>query len=131
LEAPEDILGWSDDQIESELASSLSGRAVVCEWTGSSWSVRIEKAGFDGGASRIVYRSDNLDRRLALLEAYGYVWLNEQPSISRGSLWDPERPRPARAPVPRPAEVIADPPDLDPEEIAAVYRIRHRETNGD
>jgi hypothetical protein len=131
LEAPDDILGWSDDRIERELARRLIGCGLVCEWTGSTWSARIETTAVDGGSPRIVYRSDNLDRRLALLEAYGYVWLNEQPPTLRGSLWDPERIRPARAPVPKVREVVADPPDLDPEEVAAVYRIRHRETNGD
>lgn len=126
MQSPDDARAWSDSQIEGEIARSVGALDFVCEWVGAAWVARIEAP-----AGEVVYQGESVDRRLALLNVYGYLWLKEQPPVVQGSVWDPTTARPGQAPVPKPAQSIPDPEDLDPDEVAAVYGIRHREANGD
>lgn len=131
MEAPDELLSWSESQIEIEIVSSLNDLEFVCEWEGSGWSARIETPVAEGERTHVIYTAANADRRLALLDVYGYLWLKEQPAPIKGSPWDPEQARPSKAPVPKASQSVADPEDLDPDQIAAVYGIRHPESHGD
>lgn len=131
MESPDDIRAWSDGQIEVEIASSVGSLDFVCEWVGSAWVARIEVPGSESVEPKVVYQGESVDRRLALLNVYGYLWLKEQPAVAQGSMWDPTGRRPGQAPVRKREQDIRDPEDLDPEQVAAVYGIRHPEANGD
>jgi len=130
LDSPDETLSWSDEQIEHEIASSVSDLDFVCEWVGAVWSARIETHAGKGETPRILHVSENVDRRLALMDVYGYLWLKEQEGPVKGSLWDPEQPRPVKSAVPKTLVPAPDPGDLDPNEIVAVYGIRNH-NNGD
>lgn len=129
MKSPDDIRAWSDRQIELEIKSSVGALEFVCEWVGTAWVVRLAPPGSE--TAQVVYEGESSDRRLALLNAYAHLWLMGQPPAVEGSVWHPAKGRPGQAPVPKPAQRIADPEDLDPQEVAAVYGIRHPEANGD
>jgi hypothetical protein len=125
LETPDNIVSWSDHQIEVEIASALHDLEFVCEWVRPVWSARIETSVPEGQKPSLIHAAESADRRMALLDVYGYLWLKEQRAPVRGSLWDPEQERPRQAPVRNIGPAVADPEDLDPDQIAAVYGIVH------
>ena len=112
-------LSWTDAQLEHEIARHVpESLEFFCEWRNVVWSARIESG------SDVVHVSEHVDRRTALYAVYGYLWLKDAPPPVAGSSWDPGAARPTTASVSRYVQsLIADPDDLDPDQVAAVYGI--------
>ena len=117
---PDATLAWSDAQLEAEISDHIPEDAeFVCEWLNDVWSARVERQG------EAVHAATHLDRRMALYEVYGVLWLSLQPVATRPTPWDPTLPRPTVASVSQYIRSqLADPEDLDPVEVAAVYGVR-------
>lgn len=112
-------LSWSDEQLEHEIVQHVpEPLEFVCEWREDHWSARIESGG------EALHAAAHVDRRTALYSVYGFLWLREQTPPIPGSAWDPNGARPSIASVSRYVQsMVAEPEDLDPEQIAAVYGI--------
>lgn len=110
---------WSDDRIEAEIEHLLEDfpTKLVFHIGGETyWDVWFEQE----ADPKILWRGGHLDRRLALFEAYGYLWLqmNKAPT----GVWAPPANRPTVREVSQHvAERYSDPEDLDPKEVASVY----------
>lgn len=120
---PDETLSWHDDELEFEIARSTpESSEFVCEWRDGGWSARVER--IDQGETRVLHAVVHMDRRMALYDMYGHLWLQSQPVPAKGSVWDPTTPRPSVSAVSRYVhEKWVEPEDLNPEEIAAVYGI--------
>jgi hypothetical protein len=110
----EEITSWTVDQLLTELLGLLSPQEVFDEriveggWTTASVT-RVE-----GPTRTVLWSGTEPDRRLLLLNAFGWVWLRGQKT--KHPVWKPRGPEGAR-PAPRPHPAVPDPPDLDPEEV--------------
>ncbi len=72
---------------------------------------------------RVVWMREGIDARLGLFDAFGWLQRRQQPLVS--GVWKPrsgEVRRPRLGSASLPGVPIADPLDLDPAEIDAVYR---------
>lgn len=120
---PDETLAWTDAQIEFEIARQIPDDSeFVCEWQEYAWAARIER--HVGGDVQVVHSSIHVDRRMALYDVYGLLWLQTQPRPVGPSAWDPTIRRPTVASVSGYVQsLISDPEDLDPKEVAAVYGI--------
>jgi hypothetical protein len=120
---PDETLAWTDAQIEFEIARQLlDDSELVCEWQDCMWAVRIER--HVAGEVQLVHSVAHIDRRMALYDVYGLLWLQGQPRPVGPSMWDPTTPRPTAVSVARYVQsILGDPDDLDPKEVAAVYGI--------
>jgi hypothetical protein len=120
---PDETIAWTDAQIEFEIARQIPDDSeFVCEWQENVWAARVEHR--VDGEVQVSLSSVHVDRRMALYDIYGLLWLQGQPRPSGPSAWDPATPRPTVASVSGYVQSrIADPEDLDPEEVAAVYGI--------
>jgi len=121
----EDKTLWTEDRIQSEISKMLpTGVYLECEWHPHfrQWQVALLKETSDEDEpDEELWRSGHFDKRMALFEAYGQLWSTRRKPVT--SVWAPVQSRPSRESVTR--HVLSkeeDPPDLDPEEIASVYR---------
>lgn len=115
--APDELLAWTDAEIEDEIRRLAPADSdLVCEWQEGAWSVRLVQL------SGALHASLHVDRRMALYDVYGHLWLERQPGASTGSAWSVASSRPTTASVSRYVRSrYGDPEDLDPSEVAAVY----------
>jgi len=109
-----EVTSWTVDQILDELLKILppnhffTERIVEGGWTAAAVTL-VE------GVTRSVQWEDAApDRRLLLLNAFGWAWLRGQKT--QHPVWKPRGPEGART-APRPHPAIPDPPDVDPEEV--------------
>lgn len=118
----DEILSWSDARIEAEIARGVPEDSdFVCEWEDTHWSARIEVLSPTEPAT-VLHIVEHIDRRMALYAVYGYLWMKGKPPPEPGSAWDPSSSRPTVASVSEfVRSMVADPEDLNPEEVAAVY----------
>jgi len=112
------LASWTDAEIEREIRRLMTPPlSFACEWDEGVWRARI----FDAAAGLILHEDESVDRRLALYAVYGHLWLKDHRS-QPGSQWDASAPRPSVASVTRYVHsTLADPADLDPAQVAAVY----------
>lgn len=124
MEPLDELLSWTDAQIEVEVASHVEeGLEFVCEWRDGVWSARIEAVASPDAIPRVLHAVENVDRRMALYDIYGYLWLRNHVAPA-GSRWDATTPRPTIVSVTQQVHGrVADPEDVDPDEVAAVYGI--------
>lgn len=120
LNVDDDLSTWSEDRIESEVLENLpADLKFVCKLLEESrcWEVSFERPN-----GEVDWSSGNVDRRLALFEAYGELWArNRKPPVG---VWTPHG-RPTKVSVQQHiSQRYGDPADLDPEEIASVYGVK-------
>lgn len=88
-----------------------------CEWAEGLWIARI----LDATDGQVLHEYKSVDRRLVLYAVYGHLWLKGH-QTQPGSQWDASVPRPSVTSVTRHVHsTLADPEDLDPSQVAAVY----------
>lgn len=126
--APEEISAWSIEELEAEIHAALPQG-----WTLSSrhasdgyWEFAV-KSVTEESEPLIRLERENADRRLGLLDVYGWLWLEGLPKPPAGSPWAPRRELTVGI-VTGHANVkgssIPDPEDLDPAEVARVHQSR-------
>jgi len=118
-----DMQMWPEDRVVHEIERLLlpSERLFECHWSGESnlWVVQIFQKQEDGAKGDLVWSGANFDRRFALFEVFGYLWLETtRPSVG----WREPSTRPTKVSVTQHmAEKYSGPEDLDPDEVALVY----------
>jgi len=75
------------------------------------------------------WEGDNLDERMLLFDAYGWLWMRKYPPEKRQrSPWRPRRSELTKEAVTQQVstgqKVPPDPEDLDPKEVASIYKDR-------
>jgi len=120
VEALSEVASWAEADVEVELRGSLpQGWVFQFEFLEGMWKVAFEEGG------RPIWEDVSTARNVALLSAYGWLWVHLHPKTKAG-IWAP-RPvgEPNRVP-PFPSKAVSpDPADLDPDEIDAVYCGHH------
>jgi hypothetical protein len=125
--APEEISAWSIEELEAEIQKGLPEG-----WSFHShpapdgyWEYKIQSLGDLGPV--IHMEKENADRRLGLLDVYGWLWLETLPKPPEGSPWALRRDVTIGV-VTGHANIrgseIPDPEDLDPAEVALVHKTR-------
>lgn len=126
--APEEISAWSIDELEAEIASTLpAGWKLFSQHTSEGyWELSVRSTNEDG-QSVVHLERENADRRLGLLDVYGWIWLEKSPKPPAGSPWSPRQGLTIGI-ISGHANIrgskIPDPEDLDPVEIALVHKSR-------
>lgn len=108
----------SDAEIEAYLRQLLRpGEDIVITWN-NFWLARVVSG------ETLLWDLTGFDRRVLLLDVYGWLWKRTQPAVS--PLWR-RRQELTRADVNRQATSSRepDPEDVDPGEVQAVYEGRH------
>jgi hypothetical protein len=114
LVPPDELLSWTDEEVEHEIVRHVI--AYICEWRDGAWCVCIE---VEGGAA---FAAEHVDRRMALYDVYGHLWMKDHRGPAPGSPWDFSTPRPTVASVTQQVHsILEDPADVDPAEVASVY----------
>lgn len=118
---------WSAEDIRSQATALLpDGWALLCEqgvhgW----WSATISEP--SGSELVPVWQGSSADERIALFDAYGWLWLRSKPIVESNSPWVRRRELSRESVTNRVARGldVPDPEDLDPAEVAAVYETLH------
>ena len=115
----EEIESWSIDTILAEIKRLLPPGTSFVEGSRNGWIVvTVQKMDAENPDEKIMWSDNGPDRRLLLLNAFGWLWVRTQKP--RHPAW---KPRPGGMPTrPHPAPLnFQGPPDLDPANIRAVY----------
>lgn len=91
---------------------------------GGYWAVKLQHLDEDS-QTIIELEREGADKRLVLLDVFGWLWLRDMPKPSTDSPWVRKN-NPTIATVTRrfQGSHLPDPEDLDPEEIAKVHKSR-------
>lgn len=124
--APEEISAWSVEELEAEIQNALpKGWTLFSQLTEGYWAFRLQSSGEN--EPEVHLEKENADRRLGLLDVYGWLWLETTPKPPAGSPWGPRRELTVGI-VTGHANIkgsnVPDPEDLDPAEIARVHKSR-------
>ena len=112
----EQISTWTIQEIVQEIGRILPAGQALVEAVTDGWHVATIERSED---ATVLWTDRNADRKLVLLNAFGWLWLHNQKP--KHPAWKPrEGNRPAR-PHPTRGPRVADPADLDPDEIRSVY----------
>jgi hypothetical protein len=116
----ENIEVWTIDETLGEIARLLPEGTVFVEAVKEGWHTAfIQRKGDGTTPPEILWQDHGPDRRILLLNAFGWLWLRGQktkhPAWKPRTGNDPVRRHPAHFPN------VPDPPDLDPEKLRAVY----------
>lgn len=93
---------------------------------GESFTIALDSGWLVGqvtSGTELVWDNLGFDRKILLLDAYGWLWTRDQPP-STSPIWAVRSKEIARGDVARRATShlpIPDPEDLDPTEVASVY----------
>lgn len=89
------------------------------------WFVRF----YDQRQTDPVWEDYSPDERLALYNAFGWVWASSQPAPAPGSAWHRRQeltPKAVTKKVALGGHTVPDPEDIDPLEVQAVYQTTTR-----
>jgi hypothetical protein len=120
----EEISSWSIQEILDEIQRLLPEGTRFVEAAKQGWYLASVQQVVPDVPNlpepKVLWSDGGPDRRLLLLNAFGWIWLHDQKP--KHPAWRPRSGgRPARRHPTGPFPKIADPPDLDPEEIRSVY----------
>jgi hypothetical protein len=120
----DEVVLYTDEEIEASLRQLLRpGESFSLIQEETWWSVEVI---LQGETPILIWDHIGYDRRMLLLDAYGWLWSRIQP-VSTSTIWN-RRGEITRADVGRRAtshSPIPDPEDLDPVEVQAVYEGQH------
>src|SRR5271166_2871739 len=116
----EEISTWTIQDIRTEIQKLVPEGHTFAESVKDGWHFAVlQCTAPSSNLSEVLWSDQNPDRKLLLLNAFGWLWLRGQKP--KHPAWKAHRGgQPARR-HPAPFPKIADPPDLDPKEIRAVY----------
>lgn len=118
----EEMSAWSVDEIALEIRAKLPDAMAFQSGFDSEagvWVVRFVELGEKG--ERVSFEDWGPELRLLHLNAYGWLWQKTRPSPPASSPWVRRREVTHEAVRRTAKEMVADPGDLDPSEIQAVY----------
>lgn len=121
----EEVSTWSLDEIRAGIASKLPEGWVFEEKArpGGAVGVRIYRLSPEG-TPVVEWQDIHIDSKYLLLGAFGFLWLRNIPR-NPDSPWI-RRSNPTREAMTRRVNAFhcttPDPPDVDPEEVQAVYK---------
>lgn len=115
-----DLHTWTEERLEAEIQELLPvGQMLSCQLSVEN---RCWEVAFRDPEGLVVWSATNIDRRLALFDAYGVLWASKREHTA--GVWSVHA-RPTKASVQQHvAQRYRDPEDLDPEEIASVYGVK-------
>ena len=137
----EEMTAWSLDEIEAEIVAALPpGLHFELKPDESGfWSVSFWRVSDTTKDKQVVWDDVGPDQRIMLFNAYGWLWLRQQPKPPEHSPWQPDRleitSRVAKSMsrrilieggVGRGPSRGSDPEDLDPLEVLAVYELSRK-----
>ena len=120
MATPDELRRWTKEVIYAQIEQSLPEG-----WTFDlAASEHCFRARVKDSQGLVIWENTSFDIRLLLLDTYGWLWLRDKKPSSE--VWTRRREvRPAEIPV-GPVTLsgitLPDPEDLDPKEIAAVYK---------
>lgn len=114
----EEMASWTLEEVRHQIKELLpkGHKFGVRQLEGDEgWEAHYEDA-----EGNVLWRRSGLDERVLLLDAFGWLFVQQRSRPAPGSPWN-KRPPVAQQPIEhRPVE-IPDPEDLDPAEVLAVY----------
>lgn len=127
---PEEVSAWSVEELEAEIINLLPQGWELRSQRESSghWSVWIQRPSEAGGPVLELDR-EGADKRLTLLDVFGWLWMRNMPTPSTDSPWV-RRNNPSVQSVTRTVHAavkgshIPDPEDLDPSQVALIHKTR-------
>ena len=119
----DEIVLYTDVEIETHIRQLLRPGEFFTLGRDETWFV--SEITLRGETSSLLWDHLGFDRRLLLLDAYGWLWARVQPA-STSTIWVRQR-EITRDDVARRAasSTTPDPEDLDPEEVRSVYEGHH------
>lgn len=118
----EEMSAWSLDEIQGEIRRLLpKDHQFRAGWDPEvlCWHTCFERFGEEPDPV-VVWEDWNSDERVSLLNAFGQLWAKQQPQLPPDSPWHRRQELTAEH-VRQKALELADPEDLDPDEIKSVY----------
>ncbi len=118
----EEISVWTESELRQALSEILpDGVRLTWNHVPGGYSVQLgpSKEPFEP-----TWSTQNVDLRSTLVDAYIHLWLGRAPAPTAQSPWDPRANRLTKVRTSLDATDEHISPDLDPNEIAAVYRGR-------
>ncbi len=124
--ALDELARYPDEEIEIHVQQLLRPEeSFQIQLVETWWEAEILLR--EGETSQLLWDQMGFDRRLLLLDAYGWLWSRLQPASS-SSIWVRRR-EVTREDLTRRAVMshvpIPDPEDLDPKEVQMVYEGQH------
>jgi hypothetical protein len=110
-----EMTAWSVEEIQAAVR-----RALPDDWRFSGSRVGPFRATIRDASGSQQWSGEGLDERLLMLDAYAWLLLRDHKAPEEGP-WAPRRRELTHRIVQADAEAFADPPDLDPAELDAVY----------
>ncbi len=116
----EQIQSWTISEILGEIQRLLPEGASFVEATKDGWHIAtVQQVVLDSSEPKILWSDRGPDRRLTVLNGFGWLWLRNQKP--RHPAWKPRQgPEPVRY-NPAPFPNIPNFSHLDPAKIRAVY----------
>lgn len=116
----EQIATWTVEEILGEIQRLLPEGTAFVEAAKEGWHVAtVQQRGAENAEPQILWTDNGPDRRLVLLNAFGWLWLRGQKP--KHPAWKPRGTEPARRHPAGAFPTVPDPPDLDPENVRSVY----------
>lgn len=118
MHSPQEMARWSNEEVLAEVKRLLpEGHIITCGFDKESefWFATVRDA-----TNKVVWEDFRADLKFALLNAYGWRVLSQR-TPQEHSPWVRRRDL-TNATVARKAAGIEDPADLDPDEVASVYK---------
>jgi len=118
----QEISAWSLDEIRGEIERLLPEDWQFRDgWDQNTlcWFVCFERFG-EAPDPVLIWEDSTSDHRINLLNAFGHLWTKLQPKPQPDSPWSRQQELTAEH-VRQKALELADPEDLDPDEIKSVY----------
>jgi hypothetical protein len=110
-----EVAALSDEEIEAEIRGLLRPDERFDFFQKHYWYAEVWRDPCES-----LWRNTGFDKRLLLLDAYGWLWARLNPSTSH--LWTSRRQELPRPPTAwKETSSVPDPEDLDPSEVDAVY----------
>ena len=119
----QEMSAWSTAEIRGEIERLLpEGWVFEAGWDreAQQWTSRFYRLEPDNDDPVVEWVDWHTDERINLFNAYGYLWVRRQPKPPLDSPWR-RRKELTTEHVRKKALELADPPDLDPEEVKSVY----------
>jgi hypothetical protein len=117
----EELRCWTPDEIETAIRLGVPHDiqfACGLDREAGAWFVRFWREDAEGKKT-ILFEDWGFEQRITYLNAYGWMWVRQQPKPSPVSPWA----RRGEVPIARRKKPpqVPDPEDLNPEEVLAVY----------
>jgi hypothetical protein len=124
----EEMAAWTLDEIKVHIQLILpKGHQFVFGRRQAADSLAPWAARFEDSDGKGLWEQSGMDERVLLLDAFGWLWRQQQPAAAPGTPWAQKEGLRQQHIVRRPSN-DPEPEDLDPAEVLAVYGLGPKET---